>query len=442
MKILVRDTTMVRPSEETLKIKLWRSNLDLVVSNYHVQLLYFYRHNGTTNFFDIKVLKEALSKVLVSFYPLAGRFKEDKDGRMEIDCQGQGVLFVEAESDGVMEDFGDFAPSLDLQRLIPVVDYSMGIESYPLLLLQVTYFKCGGVSLGVGIHHRVADGSSTCHFINSWSDIARGLDLTTLPILDMTLLRARDPPQSVYQHIEFQPPVQSLKSPHDDKAAVSFIFKLTQDEMKVLKKKCKIRGSTINFSSYEILAGHIWRSVTKARGLPYDQETMLYIPVDGRARVDPPLPLGYFGNAILMATPKSLAGKLQSSPTYYATNKIHDAIARVNNDYIASTIDYLELHPDLNALVRGPETFLNPNLGISDWANLPFYDADFGWGQPIHMGPAWIPDGLSIVLASPVKDGTVSIAISLQAQHMQSFSRFFHMVEGALHVEPCMPSKL
>jgi shikimate O-hydroxycinnamoyltransferase len=29
----------------------------------------------------------------------------------------------------------------------------------PLFLLQVTYFKCGGVSLGVGIYHNMADGN-------------------------------------------------------------------------------------------------------------------------------------------------------------------------------------------------------------------------------------------------------------------------------------------
>ncbi|GJW82549.1 chloramphenicol acetyltransferase-like domain-containing protein, partial [Tanacetum coccineum] len=61
--------------------------------------------------------------------PVAGRLKEDEDGRIEIDCQGQGVLFVEVESDGVIDDFGDFAPRMECLELIPTVDYSLFIRN-------------------------------------------------------------------------------------------------------------------------------------------------------------------------------------------------------------------------------------------------------------------------------------------------------------------------
>ncbi|GJY00565.1 chloramphenicol acetyltransferase-like domain-containing protein [Tanacetum coccineum] len=81
------------------------------------------------NFFDTKVIKDALKSVLVAFYPVAGRLKEDEDGRIEIDCQGQGVLFVEVESDGVIDDFGDFAPRMECLELIPTVDYSLFIRN-------------------------------------------------------------------------------------------------------------------------------------------------------------------------------------------------------------------------------------------------------------------------------------------------------------------------
>ncbi|KAG9148494.1 hypothetical protein Leryth_027122 [Lithospermum erythrorhizon] len=137
MKIEVRESTLVKPAEETPKRSLWNSNVDLVVPNFHTPSVYFYRPTGSTNFFDSKVLKVALSCALVPFYPMGGRLKRDEDGRIEINCQGQGVLFVEAVSDGVVDDFGDFAPTLELRSLIPAVDYSKGIETYPLLVLQV-----------------------------------------------------------------------------------------------------------------------------------------------------------------------------------------------------------------------------------------------------------------------------------------------------------------
>jgi len=137
MMINVKESTMVRPAEEVARRVVWNSNVDLVVPNFHTPSVYFYRSNGAPNFFDGKVMKEALTKVLVPFYPMAGRLLRDDDGRVEIDCDGQGVLFVEADTGAVIDDFGDFAPTLELRQLIPAVDYSQGIASYPLLVLQV-----------------------------------------------------------------------------------------------------------------------------------------------------------------------------------------------------------------------------------------------------------------------------------------------------------------
>lgn len=137
MMINVKASTLVRPAQDTPKYNLWNSNVDLVVPSMHTPSVYFYRPTGSSNFFDANVLKEALSKALVPFYPMAGRLKRDEDGRIEIDCNGEGVLFVEAETGSVVDDFGDFAPTLELRRLIPAVDYTCGISSYPLLVLQV-----------------------------------------------------------------------------------------------------------------------------------------------------------------------------------------------------------------------------------------------------------------------------------------------------------------
>ena len=137
MRIEVREATMVRPEKETPKRRLWNSNVDLVVPSFHTPSVYFYRPNGSDNFFDAQVVRDALSRVLVPFSPMAGRLARDEDGRIEIDCNGEGVLFVEARTDSSIDDFGDFAPTLELRQLVPAVDYSKGISSNPLLVLQV-----------------------------------------------------------------------------------------------------------------------------------------------------------------------------------------------------------------------------------------------------------------------------------------------------------------
>ncbi|KAK7349093.1 hypothetical protein VNO77_06177 [Canavalia gladiata] len=432
MIINVKESTMVRPEEKVARRVVWNSNVDLVVPNFHTPSVYFYRASGASNFFDARVLKEALSKVLVPFYPMAGRLRRDEDGRVEIDCDGQGVLFVEADTGAVIDDFGDFAPTLELRQLIPAVDYSQGIETYPLLVLQVTHFKCGGVSLGVGMQHHVADGASGLHFINTWSDVARGLDVSIPPFIDRTILRARDPPRPVFDHIEYKPPpamktLPQATKPGSDIAAAVSIFKLTRDQLNALKAKSKEDGNTISYSSYEMLAGHVWRSVCKARELPEDQETKLYIATDGRSRLQPPPPPGYFGNVIFTTTPIAVAGNLMSKPTWYAASRIHNALTRMDNEYLRSALDFLELQPDLKALVRGAHTFKCPNLGITSWTRLPIHDADFGWGRPIFMGPGGIAyEGLSFIIPSATNDGSLSVAIALQPDHMKVFKDYLY----------------
>ncbi|CAA7408104.1 unnamed protein product [Spirodela intermedia] len=435
MKIYVRESTMVRPVLPTPQRALWNSNVDLVVPRFHTPSVYFYRPDGSENFFHAGVLKEALAKALVPFYPMAGRLRRDEDGRIEINCNGEGVLFVEAETDSTVDDFGDFAPTMELKRLIPAVDYSKDISTFPLLVLQVTYFKCGGVSLGVGMQHHVADGFSGLHFINSWSDVARGIDISSLPFIDRTILRARDPPALRFHHVEYQPPPSMnatappvpenpSEAPATPPPASVAMFKFTPEDVNALKAKAREEGDGKMYSSYALLAGHVWRSVCKARGLEDDQQTKLYIATDGRARLRPSLPAGYFGNVIFTATPMAAAGEILQGPVTCAAGRIQEALARMDDDYLRSALDYLELQPDLSKLVRGAHTFRCPNLGITSWVRLPIHDADFGWGRPVFMGPGGISyEGLAFMIPSATGDGSFSLAISLQEDHMTKFRK-------------------
>lgn len=130
---------MVRPAQDTPKGSLWMTNLDQVIVRIHVPTVYFYKPDGSNNFFQPQLLKEALSKIIVPFYPVAGRLGCDENGRLEIVCNEEdGVLFIEAESDAVMDHLiEDFSDKSEVPLLVPQVDYSQPISSYPLVLVQV-----------------------------------------------------------------------------------------------------------------------------------------------------------------------------------------------------------------------------------------------------------------------------------------------------------------
>ncbi|KAH6819561.1 hydroxycinnamoyl-CoA shikimate/quinate hydroxycinnamoyl transferase, partial [Perilla frutescens var. frutescens] len=135
MKIKVKESTVVKPTPEKPPTTMWISNLDVILpENYHTRTHYFYRSTGAADFFNTTVLTAALARTLSEFYPIAGRLKKD-NGRVEIDCNGEGAVVMEAEADGEINDLGDFAPRPDI-CLAPKVDYSQGISSFPLLLVQ------------------------------------------------------------------------------------------------------------------------------------------------------------------------------------------------------------------------------------------------------------------------------------------------------------------
>ena len=101
---------------------------------------------------------------------------------------------------------------------------------------------------------------------------------------------------------------------------------------------------------------------------------------------------------------------LTSKPIDYAASIIHDVLAKIDDEYLRYALDYLELQGDLTPLVQGIHTRRSPNITITAWSRLPIYDADFGWGRPIFMGPANIYDeGRSYIFPSPTNDGVCSL---------------------------------
>ncbi|KAJ0090660.1 hypothetical protein Patl1_14611 [Pistacia atlantica] len=413
MEIHVKKTSIVRPDQETPYHSLWISNLDLLHQHKgHTPLVYFYRRpplpaasDKSNNFFDTSLLKEALSKALVGFYPLAGRLGRDENGRLQIECNGEGALFMEAETScAIDEEFGedDFCPSLKMRQLVPAFDYSArDFSSYPLLVLQVTYFKCGGVCLGVGWDHLLGDGTYAFHFIKLWAEMTLGFCDNIQPFIDRTILDAYTPPSPKFDHVEYHAPTyvnahESQSSPIPTMARL----KLSFDQINTLKEKAR-RDHGVTYTTYEILAAQIWRCVCKARGLSDDQETKLYIPTNGRSRLNPPLPFDYLGN--------------------------------VNDEYLKSALAYLKQHDrDQMTLKQRAPTSNFPNLKIVSWLRMPVYDTDFGWGKPIYMGRATISlEGTSFILPNPYDERSLSLIICLENHHMELFKKFFYSEELA-----------
>ncbi|KAJ8423738.1 hypothetical protein Cgig2_023893 [Carnegiea gigantea] len=99
-------STLVPPVEETKKSLYFLSNLEQNIAAI-VRTIYSFKSEEKGNETSGKVSKEALGKVLVHYYPLARRLTISRQGKLIVDCTGEGAVFVEAEADCSMDEIGD-----------------------------------------------------------------------------------------------------------------------------------------------------------------------------------------------------------------------------------------------------------------------------------------------------------------------------------------------
>jgi len=106
-------------------------------------LIFFYKksdHSTLRECDPAKVIKEAVAKALVPYYPFAGRLRERPGRKLVVECNAEGALFIEAHADVTLDQFKveDLRPPIPcLQDLIFDVPASSPILHSPLLLFQV-----------------------------------------------------------------------------------------------------------------------------------------------------------------------------------------------------------------------------------------------------------------------------------------------------------------
>ncbi|XP_057721958.1 hydroxycinnamoyl-CoA:piscidic acid hydroxycinnamoyltransferase-like [Arachis stenosperma] len=449
----IQSSYTVTPSEPTPEVRLF-SLCEQIKLRTHAPSFYAY---NPTNFDKINIhnLRDALSKALSIYYPFAGRLCWTQGGRWEIHCNAKGALLIEASCKGkTLEDLRDFVPNGLVTQLIPNIDYSAPLEDTPILAVQLTRFSCGGVTVGVAMCRGALDGTGGMRFINTWAKLARGEPLDEsdqYPCHDRTELNSRKmstgsefSDKNGHDHSEYGTPPPWLGSlgTEDAKVAVE-VMKLTGEQVKKLKMKATSTNGngemTKPFSSFEAIAGHLWKSVSKAR---YEgnsaQPTRLTTLVNCRNRLKPPLPPVYAGNAAFpTTTPTCTFGDLIENPVGFAATKVKGAIAKVDDEFVRSALEYIDNVKDMNlirynfhypakSVHKGPSKG-NPNLFVVSWMNFSYEHADFGWGVPYYFGPVYMDaEGKAFCLNKPNGDGMVHVAISLDSAHMPAFKKIFY----------------
>ncbi|KAM0008401.1 putative benzyl alcohol O-benzoyltransferase [Helianthus debilis subsp. tardiflorus] len=325
------------------------------------------------------VIREALAKLLVFYYPFAGRLKEGPAGKLMVDCSAEGVLFIEAEADVTLSQIGDALPppSPCMEELLYDVPGSSGILDSPLLLIQVTRLLCGGFIFAIRFNHTMTDGAGFVQFLSGLDEIARGATSpSTLPVWQRELLCSSDPL-----------PITLTKGTPVDMVHKSLFF--TTTEISAFRKLVPVHLQSC--TTFEVLTACLWRCRTIALQPNPEDEMVIAMSLNTRKMFNPPLPVGYYGNVLANPFAISTARDLCNKPFAHALELVMKTKSDVTKEYIRSVSDLKAING------RYHYAGIRPYV-VSDLTRLGIDEIDVGWGKAafggVCKGGAAIP-GLS-----------------------------------------------
>ncbi|KAI3454977.1 hypothetical protein Pfo_011640, partial [Paulownia fortunei] len=187
--------------------KLNLSFLDQLAPPIYVHLIFFYQTRYSSYNLDeaqtiSQNLKHSLSDVLTKFYPLAGRIIQENSC---IDCNDDGVEYVETRVHAQLLNITKNPNMEELKKYVPMepegLENGMG-QSIP-LAVQVNFFDCGGIAIGVCVSHKIADAGSLVCFMHAWAATCRRETEVIQPSFDLT---CRFPPVDPSKFSQKSPP--------------------------------------------------------------------------------------------------------------------------------------------------------------------------------------------------------------------------------------------
>ncbi|KAI3839700.1 hypothetical protein MKW98_010005 [Papaver atlanticum] len=359
--------------------------------HFHTPTVHFYRNKtdismaSTCKTYDIvDVIKKALANTLVFYYPFAGRLREAPGEKLLVECTGQGVLFVEADTDVSLGQLGgDFLkpPFRYLEQLVYAPAEAEDILHCPLLIIQVTRLVCGGFIVGFSNNHAICDAQGLHQFKTALAEIARGGPYPSiLPVWERELLNARDPPQVTFAHREYDVVSNYKEIPPslDDMVQHSFFF--GPKELTALRQQVPPHLQAC--TTFEFITALLWRCRTIAIGYDPKEEIRVAIAVNTRGKFRTPLPVGFYGNAVVYPVAVSTTEKLIQNPLSYALELVKKAKDEVNEEYIRSTADLMSIKG--RPIISTVRTYFVSDLRRVWNAS----EVDFGCGEVVYGGQA------------------------------------------------------
>ncbi|KAL9413804.1 hypothetical protein AB3S75_042318 [Citrus x aurantiifolia] len=326
-------------------------------------------------------MENSLSETLITFYPLAGRFIEDRNS---VDCNDQGAEYLIAQVGCKLSQFLDQRKQLEVELLNRFIPFAKEVVAFSptVLAVQLNMFDCGGLAIGVSLSHKVADGFVIFTFIQAWAAACRfgnTTEVVTCPSFEMgSLLPARD--------------TDKLKILVSEEYGVTMVTKrFVFDGLAISTLKAKAIGEV---SRVVAVTAVLW----KARILVAQAKHGLLRPSLRKTGVK--IPENSFGNVFKLVIARFKTSECQLD--------FNDSVALLGNSTRETAADCLKTEDadDLFTLVissmREIHEILEKNetdiCVLTSVCGFPYYEVDFGWGKPSWVSSVHKPSDIVLMM--------------------------------------------
>ena len=409
---------LVAPSGATPASALRLTSMDRALASLPMAGLFVFEHPIDQ---PAETLRQALSRALVPYYPVAGRLTAGAHGQ-SIACTGEGVVFVAASARCTLHD----ARLSDQRPAIPVEDLTVTYAGLynkdpPLLLTQVTEFSCGGFVVGVTWNHVVADGVGMAQFLQAVGEFAQGFSSPSvepvrvdnflpelpLPIITMTKSMVSS------KHTDF--PSSYITMP------MSFVNRI-KDEFRRSGPQGdqKKAAAAATCTTLDVFAAAIWRSrarATIAEAASQDAPMALAFTVNLRKLAG--AKDSYYGNVFAFGLAAATLREVADGDILDLVRLIRDAKARVPYTF---TDGAAYISDEMGGRLQGLDGY--NTLYVTSWWNLGLDNVDLGGGGPArvmgNMERKVVPTCI-LCGRKDKADGVAAMALCVKQEHAEAF---------------------
>ncbi|KAJ4912318.1 BAHD acyltransferase [Raphanus sativus] len=411
------------PHDDRLQLSL----LDLSLPAIYVATTFFYKSiAGESPEIMSRRLKTSLSETLSRFYPLAGR----QEG-LSICCNDEGVIFTEARTDLLLSDFLRNLSTNSLAAFLPEIEQGESAGTRPLLRVKVIYFGSGsGVAVTVGISHQICDASSLLTFAQAWAATSKGTTTCSPHFAGATIYPPPPPPAS-FQSLS----IDDLYELRGRCVTNRLVFK--SSKIAELKRKASSESVPVP-TRVEAIMSLIWRCAANASrsNSASPKSTVMTQAMDLRLRIPfNVLPQDSMGNLqTLFFVRKGTESELEIDEMVSDFRKTKEEFSEMIKENLqgydndTATITTTKLGQNLLSVMGDfMSECYKPDIDLyimSSWCRKPFYEVDFGWGNPVWMGPSshTVYDNMVFVVLTDSRDGQdVEAWVGLPEQDMPVF---------------------